>query len=244
MKSFLFSFSPTAILVWIMIMIFLMFYFLGKYYFFKKIGEDGWNGIVPIYSEWVYFKKAKVNPFSAVALLILFIVFSILGVFCEASNFLVAICTFFQVVSLLFYVLLSWKVNYFISKKFKKSWITALCLTLAPILAFPIIGLSSNYRWSRFVKVNDSVIDEEFYNKKVSLGEMCLTNVFRIMCVVAGFYIFIYSFVAKIPSELLLQVVLSREFVIVIVISFSIVTILATLFGYYGDKMLKKSMKK
>ena len=69
-RNFLFSFNPSAIVVWIFILLYLVYYFLGRYYFFKKIGEDGWKGLIPIYSEWFYFKRAKQNPRPLVAFLL------------------------------------------------------------------------------------------------------------------------------------------------------------------------------
>ena len=74
MGRFLFSFNPSAIVVWILILLYLVYYFLGKYYFFKKIGEDGWKGLIPIYSEAIYFKRAKQKEIFPVSFLVTFIV--------------------------------------------------------------------------------------------------------------------------------------------------------------------------
>ena len=50
-----------AIFLWLFLICYLAFYLYGRYYFFKKIGEDGWKGLIPIYSEALYFKKAREN---------------------------------------------------------------------------------------------------------------------------------------------------------------------------------------
>ena len=111
MYNFLFSFTPAAIVVWIIFLIFLLYYVLGRYYFFEKIGETAWKGLVPIYYEYLYFKKAKVNPWSAVLLLIFGLSFYLLSFACSDFDSLNGICTFFTSVCLIFYVLLSWKVK-------------------------------------------------------------------------------------------------------------------------------------
>lgn len=244
MYNFLFSFTPEAIVVWIIFLVFLLYYLLGRYYFFEKIGEIAWKGLVPIYSEYLYFKRAKVNPWSAVFLLTLGLLFYLLSFSCLGFDTLHGICTFFTIVSLIFYVLLSWKVNYYISKKFKKSYMTALSLTFMPFIAFPYIGLNKLYKWSRFTKVNNNFLEEDFYGRRVSVNEMCLTNVFMMLCFVALTYIFIYIFVIDLPKEFLLEIIWSPKFIIFIAVSFSIVAIFGTLLDYYGNLLISRKRRK
>lgn len=242
--NLLFSLNPTTIVLWIIVLVFLVYFCLGKYYFFKKIGEEGWKGLVPIYSSWIYFKKAKVNPWLSVIFISSFIIFYLLMLLCYGSNMLVGMCTFFQTVSLIFYVLISWKVNYFISKKFKKSYLTAFSLTVLPVLAFPIIGLSDDYKWSRFTRVNNDIFDEDFYKRKISVGEMCLTNVFLLVCLIAAFYLFLYIFLIDLPRVYLLDIIWNPSFIRFVTIAFSIIVLLGTLLDYFGNILIKKYKRK
>lgn len=242
--NFLFSLNPTAIVVWIIVLVFIVYFCLGKYYFYEKIGEDGWKGLIPVYSSWVYFNKAKVNPWLSVIFISSFMIFSLLTLCCTDSDMLVGICTFFQTVSLIFYILISWKVNYFISRKFKKSYLTAFSLTILPILAFPIIGLSEDYKWSRFTRVKNDIFDEDFYNRKVTVGEMCLTNIFSIVCMIAGFYIFTYIFVIDLPRDYLVDIIWDPTFIRFFTIVFSIIILFGTLLDYFGNVLVKKYRRK
>lgn len=242
--NYLFSFTPQSILIWIIISVFLLYYLLGKYYFFEKIGETGWKGLIPVYSEYLYFKKAKVNPWTAVLLLMFAFSFYWLSLICSASDSLNGICTFFTVVCLIFYVLVSWKVNYYISKKFKKGYMTTFSLTLVPFIAFPYIGLSNSYKWSRFTRVNHDILEKDFYDRGVSVGEMCLTNVFLMLLFVAAMYVFIYIFIIDLPREFLLEIVWNPKFIVFIAISFSFVAIIGTLLDYYGNMLINKRRRK
>lgn len=244
MYNFLFSFTPDAIVVWIIFLVFLLYYLLGRYYFFEKIGETAWKGLVPIYSEYLYFKKAKVNPWSAVLLLIFGLSFYLLSFACSDSDSLNGICIFFTSVCLIFYILLSWKVNYYFSKKFKKGYMTTFSLTFVPVIAFPYIGLSKDYKWSRFTKVNHDVLEEDFYGRKLSVNEMCLSNVFMMLCFIAATYIFIYIFVIDLPKDFLLEIIWNPKFIIFISVSFSIVAIVGTLLDYYGNLLINKKRRK
>lgn len=244
MREFLFSFNPSAIVVWIIIFSYLVYFLLGRYYFFKKIGEDGIKGIIPIYSEWLYFKRAKQNPIFAVGFMILFIVFFVLSIFITGSREFTGVCTFIQVISLVFYVLMSWQGNRFMSRKFKKGYFTALALTFLPFIAIPVIGLDDRYKWHRFIRIDKDVFSENFYSKNISVGEMCFTNVFMILCVMIEFYIFAYIFVLDIPREFLFHLIWEPEFIAFFAIAFAVIAIAGTLFDYYGNILLNKRRKK
>ncbi len=243
MNVFLFSFTPGSIVVWILILSFVLYYLLGRYYFFEKIGDEGWKGLIPVYSEYLYFKKAKVNPWFAVFLLLMFIFFTGLSVLCSSSMTCVGLCSFFQIVSVIFYVMISWKVNYYISRKFKHNYMTAFCLTFMPFIAFPYIGLSENYKWSRFTKVDYGVLSCDFYSRKISFGEMCLTSVFIAFCFMILFYIFIYVFVLDLPKEFLLSIIWNPKFIIFFSIVLAVVALIWSFINYYGNLLINKKQK-
>ena len=244
MGRFLFSFNPSAIVVWILILLYLVYYFLGKYYFFKKIGEDGWKGLIPIYSEAIYFKRAKQKVIFPVSFLVTFLVFFVLSlVFSKAREF-VGVCTFIETASLIFYILLSWKANYLYSKKFKTGYFTVFSLTFVPFISIPFIGLSDDYKWHRFVKIDKTVFDEEFYSRKITVGERCITNVFMIFCVMIEFYIFTYIFLMDMPKSFIFELIWEPEFVLYFSLVFAGVAIGGTLLDYYGNKLLKKRNNK
>lgn len=244
MREFLFSFNPAAIVVWILILLYLVYYFLGRYYFFKKIGEDGWKGLIPIYSEWVYFKRAKQNPTFPVACLSTFLVFFLLSLLFTKSREVVGICTFVQCASLIFYILLSWKTNHLFSKKFKTGYFTAFSLTFVPFVSIPFIGLSDEYKWHRFVRVDKDLFDEEFYSRKITVGERCITNVFMIFCVMIEFYIFTYIFLMDIPKSFIFELIWEPEFILYFSLVFAIVAVGGTLLDYYGNRLVKKRNNK
>lgn len=243
MREFLFSFNPASIVVWILIFLYLVYYFLGKYYFFKKIGEAGWKGLIPIYSEWLYFKRAKQIPVFPVACLSAFLVFFLLSFFAKSKEIL-GMCVFISCASLIFYVLLSLRTNYFFSRRFKTGYFTMFSLTVVPFIAVPFIGLSDDYKWHRFIRVGKSLFEEEFYTRKITIGERCITNVFMILCVMIEFYIFTYILLMDIPKSLIFDLIWDPEFVIYFSFVFALVAIGGTLFDYYGNVLLNKHKKK
>lgn len=242
-RNFLFSFNPSAIVVWIFILLYLVYYFLGRYYFFKKIGEDGWKGLIPVYSEWFYFKRAKQNPRPLVAFLLAFFVSLLLSLVFTKSRVFVGICTFIQVVSLIFYIILSWKANYLFSKKFKTGYFTVFSLTFVPFVSIPFIGLSDDYKWHRFVRVDKTLFDEDFYTRKITVGERCFTNVFMIFCALIEFYILTYIFLKDVADTFIFELILEPKFVLYFSLALAIVAIIGTLFDYYGNLFVKKYKK-
>ncbi len=223
------------------VFLFIIVFLYGKYLLFEKMHIAGWKGLIPIYSECLYFKKGKVNPILAAAPIVSFIVFIIFGFQYSQSRELLGICIFFSLFSVIYYLMFSLKANYYICRKFKCGKTMTALLTFFPYIVIPILGISSDYKWHAFAKVKEGILTEDFYvSRKVSVGEMCLTNVFAMMCVLASIYIFIYIFVINVPQDLVKLLLWSPAFIIVIVIFVSILVIGLTFVDYYANKEMKK----
>lgn len=232
------------ILFWLFLICYLAFYLYGRYYFFRKIGEDGWKGLIPIYSEALYFKKARVNPVIAVGLILMYFVFLFLTISFAGLKELVGTCIFIQIVCFVFFMFYYLKASHYISEKFKRGSFTTLGLTFLPFIMIPVMGLSNKYRWHRFVKVDIGVWDEDFYSRKITVGEMCFTNIFMILCVLVEIYIFAYIFILGIPKEILFDIIWEPSFIVFFSVIFIFIAVVGTLLVYYGNVCLRKYRRK
>ena len=228
----------------LLLICYLVFYLYGRYYFFKKVGEEGWKGLIPVYSEALYFKKARVNPVIAVGLILMYFVFLFLAISFAGFKELVGICIFIQIVCLVFFMLYYLKASHYLSEKFKRGSFTTLGLTFLPFIMIPVMGLSNRYKWHRFVKVDSGVWDEDFYNRKITVGEMCFTNIFMILCVLVEIYIFAYIFILGIPKEILFEIIWEPSFIVVFSVIFIFIAVVGTLLVYYGNVGMKRYRRK
>lgn len=228
----------------LLLICYLVFYLYGRYYFFKKVGEEGWKGLIPVYSEALYFKKARVNPVIAVGLILMYFVFLFLAISFAGFKELVGICIFIQIVCLVFFMLYYLKASHYLSEKFKRGSFTTLGLTFLPFIMIPVMGLSNRYKWHRFVKVDSGVWDEDFYNRKITVGEMCFTNIFMILCVLVEIYIFAYIFILGIPKEILFEIIWEPSFIVFFSVIFIFIAVVGTLLVYYGNVGMKRYRRK
>ncbi len=239
MMNFLFSFSPMSVLLWIIILVLLLLYLLGRYYFFVKIGIDGWKGLIPIYSEYLYYKKGRVEPWLAPLFICLYLLFYFLGNYFVASDELCGIILFFKFAVVIVALIVSWNVNYYIGNKFKEGYLLPLALTFVPIFAVPFIGLYEKMRWSRLTKVRNNFLWDDFYsNKKISVNEMCISNILLVLSTVIGFYVAFYVMISLFSFEKVFEMMWDFKFIFIIAIFISIVVIVGTLFDYFINKYI------
>lgn len=237
MINFLFALSPMNILIWCMILFSLILYLLGRYCFFAKIGVDGWKGLVPVYSSYLYYKKGNVIPWLSTLFICSYLVFYLFGEYCVVEQELFAITTFFKVTIFFVSLFVSWKVNYFISRKFKRGYLLTLFLTLMPIVAIPYVGLCNKIKWSRLTKVRDDFLISDFYdNRKVSVGEIYISNLVTILATFLSLYVIVYVFKTLFSAEKLLKLMWSPVFVICFVFFIVMIVLVGTLFDYFINK--------
>ncbi len=113
----------------------LFFIVLGKWTLFKKAGREGWEAIIPGYSDWVYTEIAGVEWWWFIALIIYtYIIFTSIDHRGSDSSVFILIGLIGRFVC-----------NYNISKKLHKDTGFAVLMTLFPFVMLPIIGLSRDY---------------------------------------------------------------------------------------------------
>ncbi len=134
-------FLGIGILMLVIVIAFVVLIVSGKLALFKKAGKNGWEAIIPFYSDWVYVEIAGLNWWWFLLVSASFIV-NILDLDeLEGIAFLVNIISVFFC-------------NYNISKKLHKDTGFAILMTLFPFIMIPLIGFSNNYQWDFSVKVS------------------------------------------------------------------------------------------
>lgn len=135
-----------AILILIIIIPILVVFIIAKCKMYKKAGKNGWEAIVPIYSDWVYTEIAGVEWWWFVALII-----TNLGIFNVNTN------GGGSYININFGTLIglfgAFVCNYNISKKLHKDVGFAVLMTLFPFVMVPLIGFSGSYSFDNSVKV-------------------------------------------------------------------------------------------
>ena len=112
---------------------------VGRWCLFKKAGKNGWEAIIPFYSDWVYVEIAQLNYW-----------WFFLVVSNSIANFLSDdLGSIFYFVSLIALFVC----NYNISKKLHKDTVFAVLMTIFPFIFVTMAGVSSNYKWDDSVKV-------------------------------------------------------------------------------------------
>lgn len=111
---------------------------IGRWKLFKKAGKNGWEAIIPFYSDWVYVEIAGLNwwYFLIVCANSLTIVVDDVQIFARPV----------AIIGLFF-------CNYNISKKLHKDTGFAVLMTLFPFVMLPLIGFSNSYEWDNNVSV-------------------------------------------------------------------------------------------
>ena len=243
MMKFLFVLGPVKIIFFILVFIVIL---LGRYYFFEKIGIDGKKGLIPIYSTYLYFKKGNTLPWLSTIFIFLYLFGWFLGKCSFNIRELYSIIVFLKTSILILSLFVFGKANYYIARKFKGRIILTLALTFLPIISTSYIGLNKKMRWSRLTKVNYKFLLDDFYgNRKVTLYEMFLSNIFVILALVISLYIFIYVIVCFSSIEAIIQIIFDPYFVVFLVIFLSLLVLACTLTDYiFNKKLVSKFVKK
>ena len=133
----------TAIVIIILIPIVVLLV-IGRWKMYKKAGKQGWEAIVPFYSDWVYVEISGLEWWWFFALVI-----TNLGILNnpENGNNYVNLGTLIGLVG-------SFVCNYNISKKLHKDTGFAVLMTIFPFVLLPMIGFSDKYKWDNSVKVS------------------------------------------------------------------------------------------
>lgn len=115
-------------------------FIIGKWKLFKKAGKNGWEAIIPFYSDWIYVEIAGVQWW--------FFLIVIAGSICSIidSNLVVLgnIASLFGMFCC----------NFNIAKKFNRDVFWAVILTICPFIVIPILGFSSKWQWDNSVSVS------------------------------------------------------------------------------------------
>ena len=133
-----------AILIVIILVPIVIVYLVAKCKMYKKAGKNGWEAIVPFYSDWVYTEIAGVEWWWFIALIAsnIFSFTSYNGDQTISFNLTSVVGLFGAFVC-----------NYNISKKLHKDVGFAVLMTIFPFVMIPIIGFSSSYSFDSNVKV-------------------------------------------------------------------------------------------
>lgn len=113
---------------------------IAQWKIYKKAGKDGWEAIVPFYTNWVLVEIAGLKWYW------------FLGFFAP---------TVFEVIGLGFlgwiaYYFLMFNISYNLSKKFNKGVGFAICTTLFTPICFAILGFSKNEIYDNNIQVSEN----------------------------------------------------------------------------------------
>lgn len=111
---------------------------IGQWKLYKKAGKNGWEAIVPFYSNWVLVEISGLKWYW----------------FLSFFAPIIFNCLNLDVVGLLLYLFGLFNVFYNISKKFNKGILFAICLTLFTPICICILGFSSKAVYDKNVPVS------------------------------------------------------------------------------------------
>lgn len=119
----------------------LVIYFIGTWKFFKKAGKNGWECLIPFYSQWIMVEIASLNWWWFL-LLIANSVVTILDL--EGLTLIASVANIIANIPIMY--------NY--SKKLHKGTSFVVLGTIFPWIALTIAGFSSNYNWDNSISVS------------------------------------------------------------------------------------------
>ena len=161
-----------AVFVCVIFIAILVFYLVGKCKLYKKAGRNGWEAIVPFYSDWVYVEMAGLKYWYFFLL-----VASSISVAINIDDNIRVSSGVLRLVSLigLFFC------NYNISKKIHKDTLFAVLMTLFPLILIPLVGFSNKYEWDDSVVVNENgpINDNPNSNSGTADGELSNNNDYK-----------------------------------------------------------------
>ena len=122
----------------------IVFMVIVKWKMFKKAGKQGWEAIIPIYSDWILVEIAGLNWWWFLLLIAGNISISYTTGDGNSFGYIISLASLFG----------SFVVNYNIAKKVHKDVGFAVLLTLLPLIGYAIIAFSSNYQFDHSVEVS------------------------------------------------------------------------------------------
>lgn len=126
----------------------LIVYIIGKCKIFKKAGKNGWEAIIPFYSDWVLTEIAGLNWWWFLLLIATSIVSFLFGFDRGGLTTIGYLASIFG----------SFVCHYNLSQKLHKDIGFAILWTIFPMIMYPLIGLSNNYVFDKNVEVSKNGI--------------------------------------------------------------------------------------
>ena len=120
----------------------LIVYIVGLVKLYKKAGKEGWEAIVPFYSQWIYTEIADLNWWW-----FLFLIAPTIASIISRNGRLESLAS---LVILFGYFVC----NYNIAKKFHKDTGTAILMTIFPFIMIPVMAFSNSYQYDDSVPVS------------------------------------------------------------------------------------------
>lgn len=236
MSNFLFEFNPLCIVLWIIILVLILLYLFGRFYFFEKIGINGWKGLIPLYSDYLYFEKAGENPKLPIILFVSYLFFVVYDEFIYFTE-MHGILLFFRSLIIIIGLIVSWNANFYISNKMKNNYLLTFLLTFLPTITIPIVGLSQKFKWSRLSKVNNNFLLNDFYcNKKITIADVLISNF--VLSIVTVLILYVSFFVLKhfLSIDKIVENMWNYNIVLIIILVVFILIFVVTIIDYLINK--------
>lgn len=237
MLDFLFSFNPGSVLLWIIIMVILLLYVLGRYYFFEKIGVSGWKGLIPVYSNYLYYEKGHVHSLLSIVFICLYFILYIVGEYFVVDSRLSIIVFLFKSIVVMISSIVTWNASFYISNKLKNGYLLTFLLTFIPFLTIPFIGLCDKFSWSRLKKVDCNFLLKDYYfGKKVSISDVCTSSVLLVLSTIISFYLFIYVASSLFSVEKAYEIMWDFKFIIILLFFVIVFIVGGIVLNYFLNK--------
>lgn len=119
----------------------LFLYYIPTYWkIFCKFGRRGWEGIIPVYNQYIFYKETWTPKFFWFNLIMIFFscIFTVAYSFTEVAGYNLAV-VIFSLVRLIIQLMLCGK----IAKTFGKGNVFAVGLYFFPFICYPILAFGS-----------------------------------------------------------------------------------------------------
>ncbi|MDD2207859.1 MAG: DUF5684 domain-containing protein [Bacilli bacterium] len=166
--GFILSAIAGTLVIFLAVIIFLL---TSKYLVYKKAGKKGWEALIPFYSIWVLVEITNLKWwFFFIALGAIFLPIVSLGLLSGLGGIVSLIGMFFC--------------HYNLALKFNKDPILyGVCLTILPIIFYPILAFSNNAVFTDKKVSSYGPITEDYVdNYQKSTGQTKNTNKFCKKC--------------------------------------------------------------
>lgn len=143
------------IIVIIIAFAFAIFEIACRWKMYKKAGKDGWEAIIPFYSDYVLVQIAGLNWWWFLILILP----TLIAYIAKDDNLTISI------LASLASLLASININYNISKKIHKDEFFAVLMVIFPAIMYPVIALTSSIRFDKSVVVSNNGLFNDDSNK-------------------------------------------------------------------------------